>query len=70
MTTPEDEIEQVNVRAKWEHEALNFTPWLAKNLHLLGDALEMKLELDRDGSAGGPVLSRHTGEKDRRREPW
>ena len=44
MATPEDEIEQVEVRKKWKHEALDFTPWLAKNLHLLGDALGMKLE--------------------------
>ena len=66
MTTPEDEIEQVNVRAKWEHEALNFTPWLAKNLHLLGDALEMKLELDRAEVPVGPyfldILAREAGE--------
>ena len=44
MTTPEDEIEQVDVRTKWRHEALNFTPWLANNLHLLSDATGMKLE--------------------------
>ena len=66
MTTPEDEIEQVNVRAKWEHEALNFTPWLANNLHLLGDALEMKLELDRTEVPVGPfsldILAREADE--------
>ncbi|MDE2717523.1 MAG: DUF4268 domain-containing protein [Chloroflexota bacterium] len=44
MTVPEDEIEQVEVRKMWEHEALDFTPWLAKNLDLLGGALGMKLE--------------------------
>ena len=44
MTTTEDEIEQVDVRTKWEHEAHNFTPWLANNLHLLSDATGMKLE--------------------------
>ena len=44
MTVPEDGIKQVDVRTKWTHEALDFTPWLAKNLHLLGDVLEMKLE--------------------------
>ena len=44
MTTPEDGIEQVDVRTKWEHEAHKFTPWLANNLHLLGDTLGMKLD--------------------------
>ena len=44
MATPEEEIEQVEVRTKWEHEAHKFTPWLANNLHLLGDTLGMKLE--------------------------
>ncbi len=44
MATPEEEIEQVEVRTKWEHEAHKFTPWLAKNLHLLSDATGMKLE--------------------------
>ena len=44
MTVPEDGIEQVDVRTKWEHEAHKFTPWLAENLHLLGDATGMKLE--------------------------
>ena len=44
MAAPEDGIEQVDVRTKWKHEALDFTPWLAKNLHLLGDTLGMKLE--------------------------
>ena len=29
-------IEQVPVRELWEHEAHKFTPWLAKNLSLLG----------------------------------
>ena len=44
MPTPKDGIEQLDVRSMWKHEALNFTPWLAKNLNLLGDALGMKLE--------------------------
>ena len=44
MTVPEDEIKQEEVRTKWQHEAHNFTPWLAKNLDLLGGALGMKLE--------------------------
>lgn len=56
MTTPEDEIRQADVRDKWEHEALNFTPWLANNLHLLGDALKMKLELEQMEVPVGPYF--------------
>ena len=56
MTTPEDEIEQVDVRIKWPHEALNFTPELADNLHLLGDALGMKLELVQMEVPVGPYF--------------
>ena len=56
MTVPEDGIKQVEVRKLWEHEALNFTPWLAKNLHLLGDTLGMKLELDQTEVPVGPYF--------------
>ncbi len=56
MATPEDEIKQVDVRTKWKHEALDFTPWLAKNLHLLGDVLEMELELVRMEEPVGPYF--------------
>ena len=55
MPTPElGRIEQVNIREVWPHEEYNFTPWLADNLHLLGDALGMKLELDQREAAVGP----------------
>jgi hypothetical protein len=32
-------LEPVDLRGVWQHEALNFTPWLASNLSLLADAL-------------------------------
>ena len=55
MPTPDlGRIEQVNIREVWPHEEYNFTPWLADNLHLLGDALGMKLELDQREAAVGP----------------
>ena len=46
MTTPEEDVEQLDVRTKWPHEALDFTPWLAEqeNLDLLGAELGLSLE--------------------------
>ena len=45
MNAPEEGVEQLDVRTMWPHEALSFTPWLAKSLHLLGAELGLKLEL-------------------------
>ena len=62
----EQNIEQVPLREVWPHEALHFTPWLADNLRLLGDALGLNLELDRtEAPVGGPpyycdILARET----------
>ena len=38
------ELRPVDVRAVWEHEAHNFTPWLAGNLYRLSDTLGLDLE--------------------------
>ena len=38
-------LETVNLREIWETEAQDFTPWLADNLALLGEALEIELTL-------------------------
>ncbi|MCY4436844.1 MAG: DUF4268 domain-containing protein [Chloroflexi bacterium] len=54
MDACEDEIEQVDVRAKWPDEALDFTPWLAENLHMLGDAIGLKLEFVQREVKVGP----------------
>ena len=42
-------LKQVELRSIWEHEATEFTPWLAKeeNLELLSDAIDIELVLDR-----------------------
>ena len=45
MTAHKEEAEKLDVRTLWQHEGLDFTPWLAKNLKLLGKAIDMKLEL-------------------------
>ncbi len=64
--TPKDAIEQLDVRCIWKHEALNFTPWLAKDLHLMGDAVGMNLEPVQTevpvGSYFLDILARETGE--------
>ena len=60
----EEGSEQLDVHTMWKHESINFTPWLAKNLHLLGDALGMKLELVQTeapiGSLYLDILARQT----------
>ena len=48
-----EKLEGVPVKQVWLHEAHDFTPWLAKNLPLLGDALGMKLELVQEEAAVG-----------------
>ena len=63
---PETEEKHVEVRTLWPHESLNFTPWLAKNLHLLGKVLDMKLEPVQTEVPVGPyfldILAREANE--------
>ena len=47
-------LEVVDVRKVWENEEQDFTPWLASNLTLLGDALELGLELVQVEAQVGP----------------
>ena len=55
----------VDVRQLWEHEALNFTPWLAENLQPMGNAIGLKLELVQQerliGSMYLDILARESG---------
>ena len=56
MPTPElGRIEPVqNIRDIWEYEDSDFTPWLAGNLNLLGEALGMDLKEVRQEAPVGP----------------
>ena len=46
-------IVEVPLREVWPGEATHFTPWLAANLHLVSERLELELELESVESAAG-----------------
>ena len=46
-------IHRVDIRGVWSNEAADFTPWLAENIGVLGDALGMNLELDAQEASVG-----------------
>jgi hypothetical protein len=50
------QLAQVDLRKIWESESEGFTPWLAKeeNLRLLGDAIDIVLELEAQEKNVGP----------------
>jgi hypothetical protein len=53
------DIKRLDVRTAWEHEAVDFTPWLAKeeNLKQLGDELGFELELEGTEVSVGPYAA-------------
>ena len=57
---------RVDIRKKWPNEAYDFTPWLADNLDVLGDALGLKLEPVQQekqvGSFSLDILAREVNE--------
>lgn len=55
MAETDEQVENLEVRRKWPNEALDFTPWLADNLDLLGEELGMSLELVQQEKAVGPM---------------
>ena len=54
MAILEGHVEMVSPRSKWHDEALDFTPWLAKNLVLLSEELGLELELVQTEKGVGP----------------
>ena len=49
-------LEKINLRDVWQDEAKDFTPWLAqeKNIALLGETLDMELEVEAQERNVGP----------------
>ena len=54
MARPElGDIQPFPIRCIWRHEGNDFTPWLTENIHLLGKALRMDLDvLHREAYTG------------------
>lgn len=47
-------LRDVSPREAWSHEAIDFTPWLAENLSVLGEELGIELEFEsKERSVGG-----------------
>ena len=57
MAGTEDEFDRLEIQEMWPNEAWDFTPWLSKNLHLLGDSIGMELEpVQREKMVGSLYL--------------
>ena len=60
-------IQRVDIRGVWPNEAADFTPWLAENMSVLGEALGMDLELDaQEASVGSYSLDILARDQDNR----
>lgn len=46
-------VEIKDIRSVWANEATDFTPWLAKNIDLLADAVGLEMEAEQTESAVG-----------------
>lgn len=47
------QLQRVSLRDVWSHEAQDFTPWLANNIHVLNDAIDLSLSVvEREQAAG------------------
>ena len=61
-------LERIDLRTAWKNEASDFTPWLASedNIRLLGDTLDLDLEVEQQEAQVGPfradILCRNTAD--------
>ena len=53
-------IEKVDLRQIWQHEAQDFTPWLADHISELGEALGLELEYQGQEAPVGGILLGYT----------
>ena len=53
------QLKSVDLRTRWSNEAVDFTPWLAKeeNISLLGEAIGLELEVERTEVPVGPYFA-------------
>ncbi len=56
MGSAKEPYERLDVRSRWKHEALDFTPWLACNLNLVGEVIGKNLEFKNREIAVCPHL--------------
>lgn len=56
MGSEKEPFERLDVRSMWKDEALDFTPWLACNLNLVGDLIDKDLEFKKREIAVCPYL--------------
>ena len=47
-------LRKVKLREVWEHEAKDFTPWLAANAEVLGDVLGLEVGFTQSEQQVGP----------------
>ena len=46
-------LRRVSLREVWPHEAQDFTPWLAENIDVLNNAIDLSLSIiEREQAAG------------------
>jgi len=62
---PVGRLEKIeDVRVSWADEARDFTPWLADNIELLGETIDVELEVQSQEQEVGPfradILCRDT----------
>lgn len=50
-------LQRVDLRELWPDEARDFTPWLAENLEVLGEALGLTLSLEEQEASVGPFAA-------------